>query len=112
MNRRGFLLGSLTAAVGAGVAVLQATPTEIAAYGHPLVGPVTVHPLTDTADATWDPPGMLVYDKNGRPLGCVTEMVTQVERYEVSSWDNPYASYGPGLMTTRYTVIGMGRPRT
>ena len=107
IGRRGFLLGTLTAAAGAGTALLTATPQEVAAFGKPLVGPVSLFQPEPEVSMS-DPLGTAVFDREGRIIGFVSRMEVSNDMHDVTMRDDTYQSFSPGLLRVRYEVDGTG----
>lgn len=108
ISRRGFLVGTLTATAGAaGAAILHATPDEVAAFGKPLVGPVSLF-QPDRAPSALDMAGSMVFDRTGRAIGIVSRMEISNGMHDVTSWDSSVRSYASGLLHVRYEVDGTG----
>ena len=113
MTRRGFLSGTLVAAAGAGTALLVATPDEVAAFGKPLVGPVSVLQPELVPDAGSSVKcGEPVFNVQGRMIGIVTVFQITRQSQDVTPfagmWQNFYVD---GLVEVTYTVQGTGMTR-
>ena len=113
IGRRGFLFGTLTAAAGAGTALLTATPHEVAVFGKPLLGPVSLfQPEPDPS--VWadirplGAAGKFVYNHKGEAIGVISEMAVERRPVETTSWGSEYRYYARGLLEVRYNVVGTG----
>jgi hypothetical protein len=113
ISRRGFLTGTLVAAgAAAGTALLKATPSEIHAFGKPLLGPVRLmQPDPIPIDATVRPmgeAGEFVYNHKGDIIGVITEMQVSRTLMDTTSWTSAYRTYASGLLEVSYKVVGTG----
>jgi len=107
MNRRSFLTGTLMAGVSAGTALFTATPSEVEAFGRPLIGPVTLMdrmPLPDSIVQA----GELVFNHQGKPIGVIEQVTVSRGLIESHAFDSPYTQGVTGHISVEYRVIGTG----
>jgi hypothetical protein len=107
MNRRSFLTGTLMAGAAAGTALFTATPSEVEAFGRPLIGPVTLMdrmPLPDSIVRA----GELVFNHQGKPIGVIEQMTVSRNLIESHTFGSLYTQDVPGLTGVEYRVIGTG----
>lgn len=109
MERRSFIKGLF--AVPAGVALVQATGSDLMIPDRQIVTPVEGMHLTLRGSTIHARPSMLVYDVDGNTLGLVTDVMIRNEEVDVTAFGEHITRYMPGPMRGEMTVTLTDIPR-